>query len=87
VGSKWVYKTKYNNDGTIERHKARLVTKGFTQKHGVDFEKTFTLVARQKIVRLLLSMATQNHWSVYHMDVKSAFLNGYLDKEVFVQHP
>ena len=87
VGSKWVYKTKYNSDGTIERHKARLVAKGFTQKHGVDFEETFAPVARQEIVRLLLSMAAQNHWSVYHMDVKSAFLNGYLDEEVFVQQP
>ena len=85
VSSKWVYKIKYNSDGTIERHKPRLVAKIFTQKHGVDFEETFASVARKEIVRMLLSMVAQNHWSVYQMDVKSAFLNGYLDEEVYVQ--
>ena len=78
IGCKWVYKTKYNSDGTIEKHKARLVAKGFKQKYGIDYEETFAPVARQETIRLVLSLAAHKGWKVMHMDVKSAFLNGYL---------
>lgn len=61
VGYKWVYKIKYNSDGSIERYKERLVAKGFTKKYGVDYEETFALVARKKIMRMILSFLVQNH--------------------------
>ena len=87
IGTKWVYKTKYNSDGSVERHKARLVAKGFTQRYGIDYEETFAPVARQETIRMLISLAAQKKWSIHHMDVKSAFLNGYLEEEVYVGQP
>jgi hypothetical protein len=84
IGTKWVYKTKYNSDGSVERHKAILVAKGFTQRYGIDYEETFAPVARQETVRMMISLRAQKKWSIHHMDVKSAFLNGYLEEEVFV---
>ena len=87
IGCKWVFKTKYNSNGTIERHKARLVAKGFLQRYGIDYEETFAPVARQETIHMVLSLAAQKGWKVMHMDVKSAFLNGYLEEEVFVEQP
>jgi len=87
VGCKWVYKTKLKADGSINKHKARLVEKGFTQKYGFDYEETFAPAARQETIRLALSLATHKGWNIQHMDVKSAFLNGYLNEEVYVNQP
>eukprot|EP00253_Pinus_taeda_P036699 PITA_36699 len=87
IGVKWVYKTKSNAEGKIERHKARLVVKGYKQQYGRDYEETFAPVARMKTVRAVLSIAAQNKWKVYQMDVKSAFLNGVLKEEVYVEKP
>ena len=87
VGSKWVYKTKCKSDGSVERYKARLVVKGFTQQYGVDFEETFAPVARQETIRMALSLAASKGWTVQHMDVKSAFLNGDINEEVYVAQP
>lgn len=87
VGCEWVYKTKYNVDGSIERHKARLVAKGFTQRYDIDYEETFAPIVRQETIRLILSLVAHKGWQVNHMVVKSAFLNGYLDEEVYVQQP
>eukprot|EP00253_Pinus_taeda_P029735 PITA_29735 len=81
IGVKWVYKTKSNAEGKIERHKARLVVKGYKQQYGRDYEETFAPVARMETVRTVLSIAAQNKWKVYQMDVKSAFLNGVLKEE------
>eukprot|EP00253_Pinus_taeda_P004710 PITA_04710 len=78
---KWVYKTKSNAEGKIERHKARLVVKGYKQQYGRDYEETFAPVARMETVRAVLSIAAQNKWKVYQMDVKSTFLNGVLKEE------
>jgi hypothetical protein len=58
IGTKWVYKTKYNSDGSVERHKERLVAKGFTQRYGIDYEEKFAPVARQETVRMTISLAT-----------------------------
>eukprot|EP00253_Pinus_taeda_P004819 PITA_04819 len=86
IGVKWVYKTKSNADGKIE-HKARLVFKGYKQQYGRDYEETFVPVARMETVRALLSIAAQNKWKVYQMDVKSALLNGVLMEEVYIEQP
>ena len=66
---KWVYKTKSNVEGNIERHKARLVVKGYKQQQGRDYEETFAPVARMEIVRTVLSIVAQQKWKVYQMDV------------------
>jgi hypothetical protein len=87
IGVKWVFRTKFNLDGSIFKHKARLVVKGFAQVAGVDYGDTFTPVARHDTIRLLLALVGQKGWSVYHLDVKSAFLNGILLEEIYVQQP
>ncbi|KAF0905494.1 hypothetical protein E2562_004459 [Oryza meyeriana var. granulata] len=87
IGLKWVYKVKKNAAGEVIKHKARLVAKGYVQQPGVDFDEVFAPVARIESVRLLLALAAQEGWSVHHMDVKSAFLNGELIEEVYVRQP
>ena len=78
IGVKWVYRTKLNSDGSINKYKARLVVKGYAQVFGVDFSETFAPVARLETIRMLMSLAAQKGWIIHQMDVKSAFLNGYL---------
>jgi len=87
IGVKWVYKTKLNEKGEIERFKARLVSKGFSQQSGIDFGEMFSPVARLDTIRAVLTTITHNKWKVYQMDVKSTFLNGILDEEIYVQQP
>jgi len=84
---KWVYKLKRNSDGEVVKHKARLVAKGYVQKQGVDFEEVFASVARLDTIRLILALAANRGWQVHHLDVKSAFLNGELEEEVYVAQP
>jgi hypothetical protein len=76
VKCKWVYRTKYASDGSVERHKARLVTKGFSQVEGIDYNETFSLVDKMNSIRLLLSLSASHKWEVHQMDVKYAFLHG-----------
>uniref|UniRef100_A0A2N9FLT4 Integrase catalytic domain-containing protein n=1 Tax=Fagus sylvatica TaxID=28930 RepID=A0A2N9FLT4_FAGSY len=87
IGCKWVYKIKTRSDGTVDRYKARLVTKGFTQEYGIDYEETFAPVARFSSVRTLIAVSASRHWPLFQMDVKNAFLNGELIKEVYMQLP
>ncbi|KAE8666843.1 hypothetical protein F3Y22_tig00112490pilonHSYRG00048 [Hibiscus syriacus] len=87
IGVKWVYKTKQNAKGEIERHKARLVAKGYSQKAGIDYDEVFAPVARLETIRLIISLAAQNKWKIQQMDVKSAFLNGVLEEELYIQQP
>eukprot|EP00253_Pinus_taeda_P026410 PITA_26410 len=87
IGVKWVYKTKSNAEGKIDRHKARVVVKGYKQQQGKDYDETFAPVARMETIRTVLSIAAQHKWKIYQMDVKSAFLNGVLKEEVYVEQP
>jgi len=85
IGVKWVYRTKLNVNGSINTHKARLVVKGYAQILGVDYSDTFALIARLDTIRLLFAFAAQKNWKVYQLDVKSAFLNGFLQEEIYVE--
>uniref|UniRef100_A0A2N9IUJ7 Reverse transcriptase Ty1/copia-type domain-containing protein n=1 Tax=Fagus sylvatica TaxID=28930 RepID=A0A2N9IUJ7_FAGSY len=76
IGCMWVYKIKTRSDGTVDRYKACLVAKGFTQEYGIDYEETFAPVARLSSVRTLIAVSPSRHWPLFQMDVKNAFLNG-----------
>jgi transposase InsO family protein len=87
IGLKWVFKLKKNAEGVVMKHKARLVAKGYVQKHGIDYDEVFAPVARIDTVKLLLALAANRGWEVHHLDVKTAFLNGELEEEVYVGQP
>ncbi|XP_044496601.1 uncharacterized mitochondrial protein AtMg00820-like [Mangifera indica] len=80
IGVKWIYRTKYNPNGFINKLKARLVVKGYLQQPGIDYFDTFAPVARYDTIRMLIALATKMEWEIYHLDIKSAFLNGVLMK-------
>nr|ABA94364.2 retrotransposon protein, putative, Ty1-copia subclass [Oryza sativa Japonica Group] len=87
IGTKWVFKNKQNEDGLIVRNKARLVAQGFTQVEGLDFDETFAPIARIEAIRLLLALAASKGFKLYQMDVKSAFLNCFIQEEVYAKEP
>ena len=82
-----MFKNKLRSDGTIERYKARLVFKGYSQKKGEDFFDTYLPVARLTIIRVLLSLADSHGLIDYQMDIKTTFLNGELDEEMYMEQP
>lgn len=87
IGVKWIFKIKKNAKGDVERYKARLVAKGYKQKQGIDYEEVYAPVARLETVRLLILITTQFQRKIHQMDVKSAFLNGFLEEEVYNEQP
>ena len=86
IGTKWVFRNKMDEDGTIVRNKARLVAKGYSQEEGIDYDETYAPVARLEAIRIFLTYAAHMKFKVFQMDVKSAFLNGDLQEEVYVEH-
>jgi hypothetical protein len=87
VSSKWLFKIKHVVDGSIEKYKARFVTRGFSQKEGIDYEETFAPVARYTSIRTIIALAANMKWKLHQMDVKTAFLNGIIEEEVYIEQP
>ena len=87
IGTKWAYRNKLDEYGTVVRNKARLVAKGYNQEEGIDYEETYALVARLESIIMLCAFACYKNINLYQMDVKSAFLNGFINKEEYVEQP
>jgi hypothetical protein len=87
IGTKWVFKNKQGNDGEVVRNKSRLVAQGYSQVEGLDFGETFSPIAYLEAIRILLAFAASKGFKLYQMDMKSAFLNGVIQEEVYVKHP
>nr|GEU55773.1 hypothetical protein [Tanacetum cinerariifolium] len=87
IGSKWLFKKKTDMDGNVHIYKARLVAKGFSQTPGIDYEETFSLVADIRAIRILIAIAAYYGYEIWQMDVKTAFVNGYLNDEVYMEQP
>lgn len=87
VKSKWVFKLKVGADGSVQRHKARLVAKGYSQKPGVDYFETFAPVVKISSIRLLFALAAEKDLSIHHIDVTTAFLNGEIQEEIYMEQP
>jgi hypothetical protein len=87
VTGKWIFKMKLNGDGSLERYKARYVLRGFTQRPGVDYDETFSLVVKPATVRTVLALALSRDWLVYQLDVMNAFLHDTLTETVYCTQP
>ncbi|GKA40991.1 retrovirus-related pol polyprotein from transposon TNT 1-94 [Tanacetum coccineum] len=87
IGTKWVYRNKLDENGVVTRNKARLVAQGYNQQEGIDYDETYAPVARLESIRILLAYACALDFKLYQMDVKSAFLNGVINEEVYVAQP
>jgi hypothetical protein len=87
IGCKWVYKVKHNADGSVSRYKVRLVAKGYAQTYGIDYEETYSPIAKMTTVRAIIAMAVAKGWSLHQMDVKNVFLRGDLREEVYMEQP
>ena len=82
---KWVYKVKKNVKDTVKRYKDRLISKGYKQKAGIDYNEVFVLVISMETIHLILSITAQYKWPIFQIDVKLIFLKGYIDKDVYIE--
>jgi hypothetical protein len=87
MGCKWIFKKKLKRDGTVDKYKARLVAKRFTQKKGEDYFDTYSPVARLITIHVLIALAASHDLLIHQMDVKTTFLNGELDEEIYMKQP
>ena len=87
VQCKWVYKTKFDADGSPLKYKAILVAKGYSQVHGIDYNETFAPVPKMDSIRLALAITASKQWEVHHMDVNCSFMNGDMNEEIYIQKP
>jgi hypothetical protein len=87
VSSRWLFKIKHAVDGSIEKYKARFVARDFSQKEGIDYEETFAPIARYTSIRTIIALAAKMKWKLHQMDVKTAFLNGVIEEEVYIEQP
>lgn len=87
INVKWVYKTKMKPNGEVGRYKARLVARGFLQRHGLDYNEVFALVARIETISLIVAIASCKKWFMFQLDVKSTFVNGSLEEKVYACQP
>jgi hypothetical protein len=87
VSCKWVFKIKQGANGEVEHYKARLVARGFTQTYGMDYNETFVLVAKFTSIPYILALAALENMEIHQMDVKTAFLNGKLEEEIYMEQP
>jgi hypothetical protein len=86
VTSKWIYKIKHAADGSVEKYKAIFVARGFSQVEGIDYEETFAPVSRYTSIRTIISLVASMGWRLHQMDVKTTFLNGEIEEEVYIEH-
>jgi hypothetical protein len=84
VSYRWLSKIKHATDGSIEKYKERFVARGFSQKEGIDYEETFALVVRYTSIRTIIALAAKMKWKLHQMDMKTAFLNGVIEEEVYI---
>ena len=87
IGTRWVFRNKLDDSGAVSRNKARLVAQGYNQQEGIDYDETFAPVARLEAIRLLIAFASHQGFTLFQMDVKTAFLNGKINEEVYVKQP
>lgn len=87
VQCNWIYQTKFTIDGSFDKYKAYLVAKGFSQVPRIDYFETFALVAKMNPISLVLTIIAAHHWEVHQMDVKSYFLHGDLEEEIYMEQP
>ena len=87
VYSKWNYRIKHAVDGSIEKYKERFVARGFSQKEGIDYEETFSPIATHTSIKTIMALASMMKWDLHQMDVKTTFLNGVIEEEVYMEQP
>ena len=87
VSSKWIYKIKHATDGSIEKYKGIFVARGFSQKEGIDYEETFAPVPRYTSIKTIMELASMMKWNLHKVDVKTTFLNGVIEEEVYIEKP
>jgi hypothetical protein len=85
IECKWVYKVKHNVDGSVSIYKTRLIANGYAQTYGINYEETYSPVAKMTIIRVIIAMAVAKGWSLHQMDVKNVFLHGDLHEKVYME--